>query len=78
MRIEDYWKDGVLYYIEFKVKIENEFKTIRKHIVLRELISDEELSNLIFKEFGCVESVVFKSLLYDDVLINKQARVETQ
>lgn len=70
MRIEEYWNDGFLYYIEFLVKQDNLLKVIRKHIVVYEEMENCEIIKIVEKRFKDVIHVKFVEF-YEDVLLIK-------
>ncbi|CAD5897506.1 conserved hypothetical protein [Carnobacterium maltaromaticum] len=70
MRIEDYWEDGFLYYVEFQVKQGELMKIVRKNIVVYEEMKKCEIIKLVEKKFGNVTSV--KAIeFHEDVLLIK-------
>lgn len=71
MRIEDYWEDVFLYYVQFKVNQDGRDRTIFKCIILYAPSTNLEITKLIFSKFNNVESVTSIEL-YDDALLMKR------
>lgn len=68
MRIEDYWIDGFLYYVEFQVKQGDLYKIVRKYIVVYEEMEIQDVRILVGKKFGNV--IVVKMVeFYQEILL---------
>lgn len=69
MRIEDHWHDAVEYYISFKT---TNGRTIRKHLVLCEALTDVEIKTIVAEKFNAVKEVIDIEEI-NDVLLPKSS-----
>ena len=58
MKIEDYWDDTTIYYVEFLVLIDSLEKKICKTLIFPEILSEDEISNIIRKKFNSVLKII--------------------
>ncbi len=55
MRIEDHWHDAVEYYVSFET---THGRTIRKHLILFEDLTDVEIKSIVSERFNAVKEVI--------------------
>lgn len=55
MLIEDYWNDGIEYYIEFEV---TNGRVIRKNIIVPGVFGIEQVKKLIINRFNHVKKII--------------------
>ena len=61
MRIEDHWHDGVEYYISFET---TNGRTIRKHLILFEDLTDVEIKSIVSERFNAVKTMSLGGIPY--------------
>lgn len=58
MKIEDYWDDKTIYYVEFLVVIDSLEKKICKTLIFPEILSEDEIPKIIRKKFNSVLKII--------------------
>lgn len=74
MRIEDYWEDVFLYYVQFRVNQDGRDRIVSKSIILYAPLTNLEITNLIFSKFNKVESIKLIEF-QEDVLLIKEHKI---
>lgn len=65
--IEDYWLDGVLYYVEFLVE---DGRIIKKKLILPQGIEKKKLEKIILKRFNNIKRIKTLDFISEVLLIN--------
>lgn len=72
MRIETHWEDAVIYMIQFSARgRSDELRKIRKTIILKEELPDEEVQTIVREKFGDVLNIEYIDIWGDALLLKE-------